>query len=135
MGGGVALSEDGVVGSSGMGGGVSDGVGGDDGEAAGMLYRHTGQRATKVGQSESTSRVLSERPKGSVKMDSTNQIAVVDEEGEDVQDSSNLDSSQKQIRSSRSKKSKESSMKKTASIEESLTDLEDKEILESTQSV
>ena len=77
----------------------------------------------------------SNKLKGSVKMDSTNQIAVVDEEGEDVQESSNLDSSQKQRRSSRSKKSKESSMKKTASIEESLTDLEDREILESTQSV
>jgi len=51
-----------------------------------------------------------------------------------MQESSNLDSSTKMRRSS-SKKSKQSSMKKQSSIEESMTDVEDREILESTQSV
>ena len=35
-----------------VGAGVSDGVGGDDGEAAGMLYKQTEQRETEVGQSD-----------------------------------------------------------------------------------
>ena len=54
----------GVVGSSGMGGGVSDGVGGDVGEAAGMLFKQTGQRETELEHYETTSRELSDFQKG-----------------------------------------------------------------------
>ena len=50
-----------MVGSSGMGKNDEDVAFVDDGEAAGLLLRQTGQRATEVEQYETTSRELSER--------------------------------------------------------------------------